>query len=847
MLKLVTRGISASKGRLALTMMSIIFGVAFVSGSFVLADSLRSVFDKVSEDIFAGIDAQVRALPPEIANTDNEIRFDESVAATLADVEGVDEIEPGISGFELVYSIDDNGEVIRPQGPPVLMISWAGPSSISGFELIEGEAPTGQQVALDVAQAEAGGFEVGEIVEISTANGSIEEFELAGTVEFGSPGAFFILFDLPTSQRVLGAEGLLDGIAVSAQEGISSAQLVENLQAAAPDSVEVISADTAIGEIQDEFGSFIDIFGNILLGFALVTLFVSIFIIYNTFAILVSQRTKQMGLLRAIGASSGQVRVMVLLESLVIGIVASILGLIGGLGVAAALKWLFSQGGGSFPEGPLELKPRTIIVVMVVGVLVTILSAIIPAFKASRISPLEAIADVGAGERSMRFRIIAGSIVLIPGLILLGLGLAGTSGTTSGVLAFLGFGSVLTFIGVAMLSALFAGKVAAALGSPVEAARGTVGRLARDNASRNPQRTSATATALMIGLALITGVSVLASSIKATFNDLLGDALAADLFIFEENQGLTFSPVLADQLQALPEVETAVGFSEFEGLVTLPGAAEAESDGVSSFDTATGSRIVAVDLLEGSLASDGIAVREDTAADNNLSLGQTITVSFDDEVPLDLEVVGIFDQGTILEGNYIVDRQVSSPHINVDSIDFVGVDYAEGVDTDEARASVDEVAAAFPQLTVQDNTEFQEGVEGQINSLLLVINGLLGLCLIIAFFGIINTMALSVLERTREIGLLRAVGTTRQQLRASIRWEAVIVGLFGALLGVIMGVVLARAGIAALPEGFITAVAIPWVSLAVYIALGAILGVVAAFFPARRAAKLDVLEAIATI
>ena len=847
MFKLVTRGIAASKGRLALTMLSIIFGVAFVSGSFVLADSLRSVFDKVSEDIFAGIDAQVRALPPEIANTDNEIRFDESVVATLADVEGVDELEPGISGFELVYTIGEDGEVVRPQGPPVLMVSWGGPSGISSFELIEGEAPVGQQVALDVAQAEAGGFEIGEMIDVSTANGSIEQFELAGTVEFGSPGAYFILFDLPTSQRVLGAEGLLDGIAVSAEEGVSANVLVENLQAAAPDSVEVISADTAIGEVQDEFGSFIDIFGNILLVFAFVTLFVSIFIIYNTFAILVSQRTKQMGLLRAIGASSSQVRFMVLLESLVIGIVASIIGLVAGLGVAAALKWLFSQGGGSFPEGPLELQTRTIVVVMIVGVLVTVLSAIIPAFKASRVSPLEAIADVGAGERSMRFRIIAGAIVLLPGLVLLGLGLAGTSGSTSGVLALLGFGSVLTFIGVAMLSALFAGKVASILGAPVETARGTVGRLARDNASSNPQRTSATATALMIGLALITGVSVLASSIKATFNDLLGDALAADIFIFEENQGLTFSPVLADQLRELPEVETSVGFSEFEGILQLPGSSESDTDRVSSFDTANGSRIVAVDMLEGSLTPDGIAVREDTATNNNLTLGQTITVSFDDEVPLDLEVVGIFDQGTILEGNYIVDRQVTAPHINVDNIDFVGLDYAEGVDTDAARVKVDEVAAAYPQLSVQDNTEFQEGVEGQVNSLLLVINGLLGLCLVIAFFGIINTMALSVLERTREIGLLRAVGTTRQQLRSSIRWEAVIVGLFGALLGVIMGVVLARAGIAALPEGFITAVAIPWTSLIIYILLGALLGVLAAFFPARRAAKLDVLEAISTI
>ncbi len=845
MLKLVIRGISASKGRLALTMLSIIFGVAFVSGSFVLADSLRSVFDKVSSDIFAGIDAQVRAVPPEVTNTENEVRFDESLATDLANVDGVEELEAGISGFEVVYSIDAEGEIIRPQGPPVLTFSWGGPSGISAFTLVEGSAPVGQQVALDVAQANAGDFAIGDLVDISTTTGAIEQFELASTIEFGSPGAYFILFDLPTAQRVLDAPGQIDGIAVSALEGVSPNVLVENLQAAVPAEIEVISAETAIGETQDEFGSFIDIFGNILLGFALVTLFVSIFIIYNTFAILVSQRTKQMGLLRAIGASSSQVRGMVLIESLVIGLVASILGLIAGIGVAAGLKWLFSQGGGTFPDGPLELKTRTIVVVMIVGVLVTVLAAIIPAVKASRISPLEAIADLGAQERSMRFRIIAGSLVLFPGIILLGLGLAGTSGSTSGVLAFLGSGSMLTFIGVSMLSALFAGKASSALGAPVEALRGTVGRISRDNASRNPQRTSATATALMIGLALITGVSVLAASIKATFNDLLGDALAADLFIFEEAQGLTFSPTLAEQLQALPEVESAVGFSELEAVVDFSSADDG-TDRVSAFDVSTGPNILAVEMLEGELTASGVAIREDTAADNDITVGQNVALTFDDGEPIDFEVTGIYDQGVILEGNYIVDRTIAAPRLNVDNIDFVGVNYVDGVDSDVARERVDEVAAAYPQLSVQDNTEFQENVEGQVNSILIVINGLLGLCLIIAFFGIINTMALSVLERTREIGLLRAVGMTQRQLRSSIRWEAVIVSLFGTLLGVFMGVVLARAGISALPEGFITATAIPWVSLAVYILLGVILGIVAAYFPARRAAKLDVLQAIAT-
>ncbi len=843
MRKLILRGIAASKGRLALTMFSIIFGVAFVSGSFVLADSLRSVFDKVSEDIFAGIDANVRAERDELDNSENPFRFDESVAASISDVEGVASIEPGISGFEAIYSVDADGEIVRPQGPPVITLSWAGPSDMSAFELLEGEAPSGQQVALDKAQAESGGFAVGDMVTMTTQAGELEEFELSGLIEFGSPGAFFVVFDLPTAQRVLAAPGEIDGIAVAAVDGVDQDELVANLQAAVPGGIEVISAEQGINETQEEFGSFISIFGNILLGFALVTLFVSIFIIYNTFAILVSQRTKQMGLLRAIGASSKQVLGMVLLESLVVGIVASILGLFAGIGVASGLKWLFSQGGGSFPDGPLELQTRTIIVVMIVGVFVTVVSAIAPALRASRISPLEALRDSEEKQRSMTRRIVAGAIVLIPGLILLGLGLAGTSGSTAGVLSLLGFGSILTFIGVAMLSALFAGKAAAMLGAPVEGFKGTSGRIARDNASRSPQRTAATATSLMIGLALITGVSVLASSIKATFNDLLGDALAADIFIFEEAQGLPFSATLVDQLDELDEVGSVAGFVEVNAFV------DGTVDGVTAFDSEQGVSIVGYDLLEGTalVGTGGIAVREDKAEELGTALGDTIVVQFEDEVDVPLEVVGIFEQGAITEGNWLVDRSVASQHLDAgDVIDFAGINIAEGVSAVDGRAAVDTVAANFPQLAVQDNSEFQEGIEGQVNSLLLVVNGLLALCLIIAFFGIINTMALSVLERTREIGLLRAVGMTRRQLRTSIRWEAVIVSLFGALLGVFMGVVLAWAGISALPEGFITSTAIPYASLILYVVLGGLLGVAAAFFPALRASKLNVLDAIAT-
>ena len=841
MRKLILRSIAASKGRLLLTMISIVFGVAFVSGSFILADSLRSVFNQVSEDIFAGVDAVVRAPDGEVSNSNDPPRFDESVATDVAAVDGVAEIEPGLSAFESIYTIDAEGEIVRPQGPPVLTFSWAGPGELSSFKLIDGSAPTGQQIAIDTAQAEQGGFDVGDTIDVVTPSG-IQQFELSGTIEFGSPGAMFVVMELSTLQSVLDQPGRIDGIVVGAADGVAADVLVERIQAAVPADIEVVSATTAEEETQAEFGEFITIFGNILLGFALVTLFVSIFIIYNTFAILVSQRKKQMGLLRAIGASGSQVRTMVLLESLVVGIVASIVGLFAGIGVAAGLKWIFSQGGGAFPDGPLEIQTRTIIVVMVVGVFVTVVSAIAPAFRASRISPLEALQDTGASERSMKFRIITGSLVLVPGVILLGLGLLGTSGSTTGVLTLLGLGSVLTFIGVAMLSALFAGRVASLIGAPVQATRGTMGRIARDNASRNPQRTAATATALMIGLALITGVSVLASSIIATFNDLLEDALTADVFIFEEAQGLPFSATLVDSLDAIDETGPVAGFIE------LDAALRGEIVGVSAFDGDVGAEIISIAVVDGvdRVGPGEVLVEDEKAEELALSVGDSLTLAFEDGEDETLTVVGVFEPSSILEGQLFIDRSTASEHLTVDGVGFVGLKYADGIDGETGRPAVDAVASEFPQLAVQDNSEFQEGLEDQIGQILIIVNALLGLCLIIAFFGIINTMALSVLERTREIGLLRAVGMTRNQLRSSVRWEAVIVGIFGALLGVIMGVLLAYAGITALPDEFITKTAIPWVSLVLYIVLGAVLGVLAAYFPARRAAKLNVLDAIST-
>ncbi len=849
MLKLVRRGIIANLGRLLLTLISVTLGVAFVSGSFVLADSLRAIFDQVSEDAFAGIDAQIQAVEPELNSSQSLVRFDGSLVDEVAALDEVDYAEGGLFAFEQTYTTDAEGEIVRPPGPPVFTGSWAGPSPASSFTLLDGEAPVGQQIAVDQAQADAGGFAVGDTITVIIPTGEPEEFEMSGIIDFGdggTGGAYFNLFDLSTTQRVLNIDGnQVDSIVVTATSGTETDDLLAAIGAILPEDLEVLSSDEVIADQQEQFGTFIDIFGNVLLGFAVVVLFVSIFVIYNTFAILVGQRTRQLGLLRSIGASGSQIRGMVLIEAMIIGVLASIIGLFGGIGVAWLLKQLFSTAGGSFPDGPLQILPRTVLVVVLVGLVVTVTSAVLPAIRASRVSPLEAVRDGGQRERSMRFRILAGAAVLIPGLLALLFGMFGDIDGTTPRLASIGVGAALTFVGVAMLSALFAGRAAAVIGAPAQAIKGITGRLARDNASRNPQRTAATATALMIGLALITGVAVLTESLLRTFDEVLEEAITADLFVFEEAQGLPFSSVVVDQLNAMPEVGDVTGFSAVEARV------DGEVQTISAYDTATGTNVVNIGIVDGSvdgpdgLGTAGIGVLEERADELGLALGDTVAIELEDGFTTDLTVEAIYDEDTLVGAPFVVDRELTSPHLVVDEVGFVGLTYADGVDPEVGRAAVEQVTSNFAQLTVQDNTEFQEQTEDQVGQIQIVINGLLVLCLVVAFFSIVNTMALSILERIREIGLLRAVGTTRRQLRTAVRWEAVIVAVFGSLLGIAMGLLLGWAAVVAIPDSFISKVGIPWVNLVVYLIVGAVLGVIAAFFPATRAARLNVLDAIA--
>lgn len=849
--KLVRRNIGATKGRLLLMLLSIVLGVSFVSGSFLLADSLRAIFSDITQTAFAGIDAQVRGVEGELSTGEEAVRIPEDIFDTVAALPEVEYAEGGLAAFFQVYTVGADGEVNRPQGPPVFANSWGGPSVASSFALREGTAPTGNQVAIDTTQAEAEDIAVGDMIQVAGPGlEALLDVEVSGLVSFGESdalgGAYFNLFDLPTMQTLMGAPGTIDSVIINGQDDVSNSQLLRAVQEALGDdaSLEVVSGTTLIDEQSSDFNEFIDIFGNILLGFALVVLFVSIFIIYNTFAILISQRIRQFGLLRSIGATGQQLTRMVLIEALIIGIVASIIGLFGGIGIATLLKFLFSQGGGEFPDGPLLFKARTIIIVFFLGIGVTVGSALLPSFVAQRIPALAALRDGAAAtsEGSRRRRVLFGGIVFAIGVALTLFGLFGSLGTAPR-LAALGFGAALLFVGVAMLSVLFASVVTRVLGYPVEMTRGLNGRLARDNASRNPQRTAATASALMIGLALITGVLVLTQSLRASFDKILDETVAADLFIYDDNQGFPFDGVAVEQ------VANAPGIGQVAALTELKVEIDGEIEDATGFDVTSTDQVLDAKLIDGTYdtGETGVLIYSEKAEELALSIGDSVNVRFEDDFVDDFTIVGVFDDNTLFGSAWIFDRATTRQHTNLDTVAFIGATFATDADPSQAQASAEGAIANFPQLIVQDNSEFKETQEGQINSLLIVVFALLALCIVVAFIGIVNTMALSILERTREIGLLRAIGTSRRQLRSMVRWEAIIVGIFGALLGVILGIIIGYAAVSAIPDSFISVVSIPWTTAIIFTILGGVLGMFAAVLPARRAARMNVLEAISSV
>ena len=857
MLRLALKSLLAHKLRFAFTALAIVLGVAFVVAAFVTADSLRSTFDDLATDINTGTDFTVRgALPFGDITQANPPPVDDSLLDDIRAVAGVESAEGGFF-VDGVIPVDGSGESPTTLGGPRAGTSWTADPTLSQYFLIDGEWPQGPaQFAIDVVTFADHDYELGRDYQVVTPIGP-RTFTLTGTMQFGFPenagiGAVFTVFDTATAQQVLGLDGKFNEIAVRAEPAADISQVQDRITAVLPAGTEVITSEEAAAEFGDAFESFIGPFQTILLVFAFIVLFVSAFIISNTFNIVLGQRVRELSLLRALGATPRQVRRSVLVESLVMGATAAAAGI--GLGMLGALglEALLSAFGASLPDGPLPLRPRTVAWALGVGVGFTVVASLMPAAKASRISPVAGLGDQSGsddGEHGRLWRVLAGAGLAALGLLLIGRGLFADFGSTTAQLLSLGIGAAVVFVAVAVLSPLIAGPTVAALARPLPWILRTPGRLARDNAARSPRRTAATAVALTIGLALVAMVLVVGQSLKDTFSESLSDAVEADYVISTD----TFSGVpetLAAELRRAGAA-AAVPLDEYPAQIlspVAPGRIEDAELTVTDLDAIgeVANLGVADGALEGLDPMSALLVASDTADDWGLEVGDEVSVNLTSGETLAVTVGAVFDQTRPpFWDEWIIDESLHRLTAGADLFDqWVAVNVA-GDDPAASRALLDEVLSAYPQATLEDRQEFQESLESNLNTLLALVNVFLLFALAVALVGIVNTLTLSVFERTREIGLLRAVGMTRRQLRRAIRWEAAAISLYGALVGVALGLGFGVALSVAIPDDAIDRVSVPGAQIAGIVVVAVAFGLLAALFPSYRAGRMNVLEAIA--
>jgi putative ABC transport system permease protein len=836
------RSLLARKVRLVLTMVAVVLGVGFMAGTFVLTDTMTKAFNEVFESGLSSIDVLVRssnAFTAQTSSIEERESMPESVLEDVRGVPGVAEAVGDVIGYAQVVD-PATGKVIGTFGPPTAASSW---NDLNGFTLKPGGSPPqgDDQVVLDAGTAEGHDIQVGDTIEI-LFEGSPGEFQVVGLASYGDSdsllGATWALFDLPTAQRVLGREGKLDSVSVVGEEGVSGSVLAQQIGEVLPDGVEAVTAATVLAETQEQISQGLGFLRTAFLVFAFVALFVGAFIIFNTFAIIVAQRSRELALFRALGASGRQVMTSVVFEALVIGIVASAIGVVAGIGIAIVLKSLISALGIEIPASGTVILPRTFVISIVVGTVVTVIAAIVPARRAARVAPIEALREAqDRPGRSLRHRIVSGFVVLALGV---GPLLYGLFGTPSNALQLVGIGVALTFIGVAMLTPLIARPVASALGAPVRLL-GVPGKLARENSMRNPRRTAATASALMIGLGLVVFVAVFGASAKASTTDILERTLKADFILTSPTFG-GFSTSAADAMRAVPGVDTVSEIRQAEAHI------ERGSAFLSAIDPGTFPIVSEVGLVAGGMADlaqpSTIAVFDDVAGDNGWAVGDTIRTEFPATGSVDLEVVAIYSENGLL-GDYAISLGTFEENVAQNLDVFVLVKAEDGADTAAVQDDLEAALEPYPNIEVQDQAAFRDKYAGFLNQVLNIISALLLFAVVIALFGVMNTLYLSIYERTRELGLLRAVGLTRSQTRAMVRREAGIIAVMGALFGVVVGIAFGWALQQALePRGF-SAFGIPGGQLILYVVLAALLGWLFAFLPARRAAKLNVLEAIA--
>jgi putative ABC transport system permease protein len=846
MLQLTLKGLWAHKLRFVMTGLAVILGVAFMSGTMILTDTMGHTFDDVLATNNDGIDAIVRrAAAVEGEMTDVRERVDQSALDRVLAVDGVDAAAGSVQGFaELIRS---DGKVDQNEFGGTVGIAWIADSRLNPFELAAGAPPEGAgDAVVDRATVSDEGWQLGDSFTVLAKTGPVE-LTLVGEATYGEidgmPGVTMIATDLGTAQALFGEPGMLDTVVVAGSDDVRADDLAIRVQSALADAdVEVLTGEADTAGKQADLREDLRFFNTFLLAFAYISLLVGTFIIYNTFSIVIAQRTRDLAMLRAIGAGRGQVVRSVLLEASAVGAAACALGLVLGVGMSFGLRRLLGQVGLDIPSGPTIVSAATVITSLVVGIVVTVASALAPALRAGKVAPIAALRDIAIDRSHLSAaRVATGLAATLSGVAVAaaGISVAGKAG-----LQLLMVGAITTVLGVFVLGPVVARPVLRALGAAARAMSGGVGHLAQENARRNPKRTSATAAALMIGVALVGFITVLASSTMAAVAEQVDRSFRAD-FVIDSGQWETggFSPVLADELAALPEVELA------SPIRATPVGIAGTSTQLAGVDTATFERVYDIEVTRGHLADvtgQAVAVARDEATALQLELGDTVPVTFARTGEVTFTVTAIFDEVIAGVGgtSWITDLATFESNVTDQYDRQVFVNVADG-DAVAARAAIDAVLADWPSGELQDQTEFRDSITAEINSLLNLIYGLLALAVLIALIGIANTLALSVHERTRELGLLRAVGMTRRQVRTLVRWEAVMIAALGTGLGFLLAIGGAWAIVQALADEGITHVVVPTGRIAVIVASAVLAGVIAAAAPARRAAHLDVLIAVA--
>jgi putative ABC transport system permease protein len=849
-LKVTIRGLLAHKVRFVATALAVLLGVAFMAGTQVFTDTFSKSFDDIFISVDKGTDAVVRSSVVVKSDFgDQRGRISEAVLPELRHVAGVAQADGVIRGQLTI--VDKSGKAMGDAntGPPTFGLNWITAPRLNQWHVVAGRPPrSADEVVLDKKSADDGHFRVGDRVRLVVGQGDTVTFHVVGIAEFGTldnfSGASAALLTTPTAQRLVAEPGKFDYLAAAARPGVSQGRLVAEIRAAGlPAGTEAITGAAFTKENQDIFEKAIATFKTVLVAFAAVSLFVGAFIIYNTFSIVVAQRTRETALLRAIGAGRGQILGSIFLEALAVGITASVLGLLAGIGLAVGLRAALDAAGIGVPSTSPVVSSTTVISSLVIGIVVTLLASMFPAWRASTTPPVSAMRRV-AVDRSNRSvaRMAVGGVTTALGLLALYLGLFTSFGNR---LTCVGIGALLVFGGVAMLGPTFAAPASRLLGAPL-ARVGVTGQLARENAVRNPNRTSTTAAALMIGVGLVVFFAVAGQSVKTSAGAAIDRTIVGDFVVSSSAQNLSgFDPQLTSSISKVPGVQTAtglrLGFAEVNGDATV----------VAGIDPASFPEIVHFDMQDGSLADlglGGVAIPDTLAHDKDLRIGSPLPVRFPSTGNHLLRVDAIYRSAFPGGLHYLISHatfDANYPRIQrVDNQIYVKL--TPGADPVAVKAQLDRLAAPFPTAKVQDLEQFKRSQLSQIDQLLTIVTLLLGLSLLIAAIGIVNTLLLSVYERTREIGLLRAVGETRAQLRRSVAQESVIITLLGTFLGLAVGVVFAWALVHALADQHLDQFSVPFGQLIVFVVVAIIIGVLAALYPAFRASRLDVLEAIAT-